>query len=171
MSSSRDRLGLLLPLPALLAAGPASARASEPGVAPVRREAAEDDPSTAVEGRREGASERESEPEPEPEPEQQEPEIELEPEPEPEENSTATCLTVYEFEPCLVALPVTEAAAGPCLVPPHEPEAGCAHRRDTAALGLPLLMLGLRSRRRRDAIERVADRLPADVIAKLRDRR
>lgn len=65
---------------------------------------------------------------------------------------------------------------GPCLIPPLGPclsiiedPRGCGHRRDggVAMLGA-LAFMGLRSRRRRDAVERLADRLPADVVAKLR---
>lgn len=66
---------------------------------------------------------------------------------------------------------------GPCLQPPIEPclsiiePRGCAHRRggDVAMMG-SLMLLGLRSRRRREAVERVAERLPPDVAAALRRR-
>lgn len=83
----------------------------------------------------------------------------------------AHCVQVntYEFSPCLS---VVEPPVGPCLVPPHDPETrGCAHRREgpTAMLGA-VMLLGLRSRRRRDAVEAVADRLPPDVVARLRRR-
>lgn len=65
---------------------------------------------------------------------------------------------------------------GPCLSPPEigpclsiiEPR-GCGHRRDGAVAMLgALAFMGLRSRRRRDAVERLAERLPPDVVAKLR---
>jgi hypothetical protein len=76
------------------------------------------------------------------------------------------------------ALP--EVMAGPCLSDEHlhclqpclniiEPSRGCGSRRDGSVsmlAALPLLVL--RSRRRRDAVERLAERLPPDVVAKLR---
>jgi len=80
-----------------------------------------------------------------------------------------TRVNEYAFAPCLSVIETPETF-GPCLTPPLDPEPrGCAHRRHgpTAMLG-GLLLLGLRSRRRRDAVERMADRLPPDVADRLR---
>jgi hypothetical protein len=83
----------------------------------------------------------------------------------PEQIEQARVESVQADTHCVV--PVT---FGPCLTPPHEPEPrGCAHRRhgSSAMLG-SLVLLGLRSRRRRDAVERMACRLPPDVAERLR---
>lgn len=76
------------------------------------------------------------------------------------------------------ALP--EVIAGPCLSDEPlrclqpclniiEPTRGCGSRRDGSVSMLAALpLLALRSRRRRDAVERLAERLPPDVVAKLR---
>jgi hypothetical protein len=71
-------------------------------------------------------------------------------------------------EPCLSSVRCLQPDLGPCLSI-IEPSRGCGHHRDgsMAMLGA-MALLGLRSRRRRDAVERLADRLPPDVVAKLR---
>lgn len=248
MSGPRDRIGLLLPLPALLAVGAASVDAREPAAPPERPDPAEPEPAATEPGlhdtelppelrpearaafergeqafargeHHEAASafERAAELAPElvvlrldvvialqhailtePDPEaatelcarlQRDAERVAEhPRATPEmiERARAEQARAHErcaalepgdagprpsvvgFEPCLVAAPITEPSHGPCLVPPYDPEPGCAHRHDTAMLGVPLLLLGLRARRRRDALERMADRLPPDVVARLR---
>lgn len=71
--------------------------------------------------------------------------------------------------PCLSPPPPDEDV-GPCLSVIPAKERGCsasARSAPTALLG-SLMLLGLRSRRRRDAVEKMADRLPADVVARLR---
>ncbi len=69
-----------------------------------------------------------------------------------------------------------ETYYGPCLSPPMEPclniieprPSGCGSKKggEDFALLPTLMLMGLR--RRKDAVERVADRLPADVREKLR---
>lgn len=64
----------------------------------------------------------------------------------------------------------TEPPIGPCLSPPPPPPTrrGCGGNgdQDLAFLGVFALPL---VRRRRSAVERLADRLPADVVQRLRD--
>ncbi len=66
-----------------------------------------------------------------------------------------------ENGPCLSIMP--------CLSPPP-PMRGCRSKRNEMAMLGSLVLLGLRSRRRRDAVETVADRLPPDVAERLRER-
>lgn len=71
--------------------------------------------------------------------------------------------------PCLSVMN-TNPDIGPCLSVMEDPR-GCGRRGDgsVAMLGA-LALVGLRARRRRDAVERLAERLPPDVVAKLRRR-
>jgi hypothetical protein len=233
VSSSRDRLGLLLPLPALLAVGPASARAQEPEVAPTRQDEAEHDSPATPQGLDDTALPPEVEPDVRAafergeqafaEGEYREAASAFEraaelaadlvvlrldavialrhgvfaatdsdqaadlcarlrrdaeviaehPRATPEMIERARAEHARAQHRCTEleerSVTVTEAPHGPCLVPPLDHEPGCAHGRDDVAmLGMPLLLLGLRSRGRREALERMADRLPPDVMAKLR---
>ena len=82
----------------------------------------------------------------------------------------------YEFTPCLTVIAPepepTEPPVGPCLSPPSpclqpiEPKRGCGDDGDPGLAAALLLPLGLR--RRRDVLDRLADRLPADVLARLK---
>ena len=65
------------------------------------------------------------------------------------------------------------AVVGPCLSPPHclseiEPRPGCGDGRTAAPF--VVLPLAIRRRRRREALDRLAARLPADVVARLHTR-
>jgi len=73
---------------------------------------------------------------------------------------------------------LADTAYGPCLSPPMGPclnviesrPSGCGGSKGGEGFALlpTLMLMGLRTRRRKDAVERVADKLPADVADKLR---
>ncbi|MCA9704565.1 MAG: hypothetical protein KDK70_01810 [Myxococcales bacterium] len=73
-----------------------------------------------------------------------------------DEHCTRLAETMYG--PCLSVMP--------CLEPPYRSR-GCAGRGEPVAMLGSLMLLGF-ARRRRDAVERVAQRLPPDVAARLR---
>jgi hypothetical protein len=92
-----------------------------------------------------------------------------------QELADAHCSTLPDVPvgPCLSEVRCLQPDIGPCLSIIEDPR-GCSGTRrrgggaaSEAMLGT-LAFLGLRSRRRRDAVERLAERLPPDVVAKLR---
>lgn len=72
-----------------------------------------------------------------------------------------------ELHACLSPTYCLQPETGPCLSIIEHPR-GCDRGGHSVAMLGSMVLLGLRSRRRRDAVERLADRLPADVVAKLR---
>jgi len=87
------------------------------------------------------------------------------------DEALAKLAKTYAFEPCLS---VIGPEVGPCLEPPPpclqpiEPKRGCGGDGDPGLAAALLLPLGLR--RRREVLEELADRLPADVVERLRSK-